>query len=146
MTAILIPNLSIIFLGFLMNLAWEVGHSLLYAWDPPISSYIPHILFISVKDTLVILALYWLLALVYKKSDWIFDINKSDYLFAMFLGLMYALAIEIHATQTGRWQYNELMPLIPILNIGITPLLQMAILPPLTFYLTYKKFWPPQLT
>lgn len=144
MNAVII-NFLILFLGFILNLTWEVGHSLLYAWNPVISDYIPHILFMSLKDAIVVLCIYWLVALALQKTDWIFDADIKDYLFAAFLGLMYAFGIEFHALQTGRWQYNELMPMLPIVNIGITPLLQMTILPSAIFYITLKKFWPSQL-
>ncbi|HAM96086.1 TPA: hypothetical protein DCP13_00525 [Candidatus Azambacteria bacterium] len=146
MKNVIIIHVSLIFVGFLLNLAWEAGQNLLYAWDPKISVFIPYIFFVSLKDTLVILAIYWLTALVRQKADWIFEMEAKDLIFAGFIGLAYALGAEFQAIQSGRWQYNELMPLIPGLEIGVTPILQMMILPIVTFYWALKKFWPAQLT
>ncbi|MEK7124395.1 MAG: hypothetical protein AAB877_01795 [Patescibacteria group bacterium] len=45
----------------------------------------------------------------------------------IFSGLAVAVAMEIWALQTARWQYNDLMPIIPFLNIGLTPAIQLAL-------------------
>ena len=45
------------------------------------------------------------------------------------LGAATATILEWHALGTGRWTYNSLMPLIPGLGVGVSPVLQMAIIP-----------------
>jgi hypothetical protein len=45
------------------------------------------------------------------------------------LGATTAIVLEWHALRTGRWTYNELMPLIPGLGVGVYPVFQMAIVP-----------------
>ena len=42
--------------------------------------------------------------------------------------LMFAIGLEIFALATGRWQYNQSMPMIPVLGIGLTPTIQLALL------------------
>ena len=49
------------------------------------------------------------------------------YATAAVLGLAYA------ALAAGRWSYTERMPVVPGLGAGLWPLLQMTLLPPLTF-------------
>jgi hypothetical protein len=41
-----------------------------------------------------------------------------------------------------RWEYSLSMPVIPGLEIGFVPVLQMLVLPPLTFFLAAR--WGPQ--
>jgi hypothetical protein len=51
-------------------------------------------------------------------------------------GGMIAIAVEWVAVHLlGRWTYTAYMPMIPVLDIGLVPLLQMLILPPSIFYI-----------
>jgi hypothetical protein len=50
------------------------------------------------------------------------------------IGVLIAIIIELYAVRTGRWAYNEYMPLIPILSVGFTPLIQLGLLG----YLSYR--------
>ncbi len=55
-------------------------------------------------------------------------------LYALLFGVIVAITIEFYALQTGRWAYNELMPIVPLLKIGLTPTIQLGLLS----YITYK--------
>ncbi|MBI2063794.1 MAG: hypothetical protein HYT65_02280, partial [Candidatus Yanofskybacteria bacterium] len=54
-----------------------------------------------------------------------FKLNKPR--FIILGGLAVAVIIEAAALPAGRWAYNSLMPIIPIIKIGITPAVQLAI-------------------
>ncbi|MGC9347551.1 MAG: hypothetical protein ACP5JG_05380 [Anaerolineae bacterium] len=41
---------------------------------------------------------------------------------------MVQIVIEIGAPTTGRWTYNSRMPMIPGLQVGLTPAIQMPLL------------------
>jgi hypothetical protein len=41
-----------------------------------------------------------------------------------------------------RWQYSELMPIIPGTGIGAAPVLQMLVLPPVIFRLLRRAGYP----
>src|SRR3989338_3177894 len=43
------------------------------------------------------------------------------------LGVVFAVYLEWFALATGRWEYNALMPLIPLLNVGLSPSLQLGL-------------------
>jgi hypothetical protein len=58
---------------------------------------------------------------------------------APILGLVYATLVEHAALATGRWSYTERMPVVTILGAGLWPLLQMTLLPPLTFWIA--RWW-----
>jgi hypothetical protein len=45
------------------------------------------------------------------------------------VGALTAVTLERVALATGRWTYNGLMPVIPLLDAGLWPVLQMSILP-----------------
>lgn len=61
------------------------------------------------------------------------------YATAAVLGLAYAALVEHAALATGRWSHTERMPVVSMLGAGLWPLLQMTLLPPLTFLLA--RWW-----
>lgn len=50
------------------------------------------------------------------------------------LGIFVAVIIEFRALYADRWAYTEAMPIIPVLNTGLTPTIQLGLLA----YLIYK--------
>lgn len=48
------------------------------------------------------------------------------------LGALFATSIEHIALAHGRWTYNENMPIVPFLAVGLWPLLQLTLLVPLS--------------
>ncbi len=47
------------------------------------------------------------------------------------LGAAVAVAVEWWALATERWQYAGAMPIVPFLQVGLLPVLQMTIIPPI---------------
>lgn len=130
-------HLYIFFFAYLLNLFWEVSHSLLYDWNPTISTYIPRILLATFGDAVVILLMYWIVALINKNLKWIFNPEKRDYIIVLSLGFVFSVLNEIASVYYwDKWDYNNLMPIIPGLNVGFIPVFQMLFLPLLIFWLT----------
>ena len=53
-------------------------------------------------------------------------------------GAISATVVERFAIATGRWAYNELMPVLPLVNVGLWPVVQTSVLPVLTLYVTSR--------
>ena len=53
----------------------------------------------------------------------------------IFIGIVVAILIELHALRTERWVYNEYMPIIPILFVGLTPTIQLGLFGYLSYWL-----------
>jgi hypothetical protein len=50
------------------------------------------------------------------------------------------LAFEHLATQVwSLWSYSEAMPVIPILDVGLVPLLMWSVLPPLVIWFAHRQ-------
>ena len=139
-----ILKLSQVFLvAWLLNLLWENVHVLLYeqhlgiffAQMDPLEKFV--VLFrASIFDATFITAAVLvglLFASLFKKKNR----EKFTTWFVVSVGVIFAVWLEIHALNTGRWMYNELMPIIPILNVGLSPTVQLG----LTGYLAYKATW-----
>lgn len=60
--------------------------------------------------------------------------NWNVYVTTALLGGLCAAAFEWFAQSTGRWTYNENMPIVPGLQVGLWPLLQLTLLMPLSLW------------
>ena len=139
-----ILKLSQVFLvGWLLNLLWENIHVFLY------KSYrgIPFaemgqvekftiLLQASIFDgTFIVIAILSgaVLSLLFKPQ-------KRELItisFAIGAAISFAIGLEQYALETGRWMYNDLMPIIPFSNVGLSPTIQLAI----TSYIAYRSAW-----
>lgn len=46
------------------------------------------------------------------------------------LGLGATIILELQSIGTGRWVYGDSMPRLPLLGVGLLPVLQWTLLPP----------------
>jgi hypothetical protein len=87
----------------------------------------------AVGDVGIILGIYAAGALAAGDPGWGLRGSWNNYATAAVLGLAYAALVEHVALAAGRWSYTERMPVVPVIEAGLWPLLQMALLPPLIF-------------
>ncbi|MFH0879684.1 MAG: hypothetical protein V2A34_08225, partial [Lentisphaerota bacterium] len=87
----------------------------------------------AVGDVGIILGIYAAGALAAGDLGWGLRARWNIYATAAILGLAYAALVEHAALVSGRWSYTERMPVVSMLGAGLWPLLQMTLLPPLTF-------------
>lgn len=101
--------------AFLLNLVWEEFHSALYLNYQ--GGAITHFILIraALADAIFITLLFYLAKVT--KINWFFPV----------LAVLLAFLIEWWALGTGRWAYNNLMPVVPILGVGLSPLIQLAV-------------------
>jgi len=124
----------IFILSFFLNLIWENLHSLLYLnyIGGEITEFI--LLRASAGDALMItlILLPFLFIPSLKKKSWLI----------IPIGLLLAVFIELYALDAGRWAYNEYMPVIPTLGVGLTPAIQLGFLGYFSYWLAVEKINP----
>ena len=119
-------KLILIFLtGFLLNLVWENLHSYLYAQYQ--GGAITQL--VLLRATLFDAVFITLLAALFIKVPYF----RERRWYALIFGVIAAVILEKYALNSGRWAYNEFMPVIPLLNTGLTPTLQLGILSHIVF-------------
>jgi len=112
-------QLLFIFLGgFLLNLLWENLHAPLYVHyqGGAITEYI--LLRAALFDALVI-TIFVALSFLISRQEW-------RQWFVLAAGILFAVVLELFALETGRWEYIAFMPLLPIINVGLSPALQLG--------------------
>jgi len=118
---IAMKKIIIVFIfSFALNLIWENLHSFLYLnyRGGEISQLI--LLRATLFDAIMITAMYvvFLNIKYFKDRLW----------WSLIFGFIISLIIELYAKHADRWSYNSLMPIVPFLNLGLTPLIQLGLI------------------
>lgn len=121
-------------LSGVFHIVWENAQAPLFAGYQNFWQHFWICLAVIPGDVALTLLVYGVIALVRRQVSWATSARRSDLLIAALLGAALAVGFERHALATERWAYTAAMPLLPGLGVGLTPVLQMAILLPLTFY------------
>ncbi len=133
-----IPELHVFFYAFLLNLLWEAIQAPLFVFDQQSSTFLLTgcLLFCSGVDAFMTLTSYCALSVVARSRYWFLARRLSHWVSFVGIGLVLALASEYTAIHyRNLWQYSERMLVVPGLDIGLTPILQWLILPPVVLVL-----------
>ena len=118
-----------------LNYVWELGQSPLYVTDDHVGG-VPlwHCLRAAGGDGLLVLVIFAGGALVTRRPDWYSRPGMAGYLWMLTAGLVIGVSLEWLAVHVlGRWAYEARMPVVPAFKVGLVPVLQMLVLPPLIF-------------
>lgn len=116
----------------LINLPWEVAQMSLYVAEGSVALSLWYCFLASLGDGLLVLLIFAAGWLVFRRRYWFTQPGVRGYLLMLTTGASIAFVIEWVATGiAGQWGYAEGMPLV--LGVGLAPLMQMLVLPPLIF-------------
>lgn len=115
---------------FIPHYMWENAHIGLYGGYEalPFSDHIT--IFATVGDVAYTLFAVLFFALFKKNLNWFSKTKSCDYILLALFGFLISLFVEYKALILGKWFYLPAMPIIPFLNVGLSPILQMTILLP----------------
>lgn len=110
----------IFFFAFFLNLIWEHLHSALYSSykSEGITNFV---LFRAALFDGAVTALFYAFFFEFSKHP------RRTWLLPLTLTL-FAIVLEVWALATGRWMYTDVMPIIPLLGVGLTPTIQLGFL------------------
>ncbi len=126
-------RLAVLFgLAVVANYPWERAQSHLYVLPGGAEVEWWMCAAASVGDGLVVLLIVQISRLVIGQRDWYLQPGVRGYAVLLLSGAVVSTVIEWSTIHVGQWwAYSPRMPLIPVLNIGVAPLVQMLVLPPL---------------
>ncbi|TSC86100.1 MAG: hypothetical protein G01um10148_606 [Parcubacteria group bacterium Gr01-1014_8] len=128
----------IVLVSFTLHLAWESWHVHLYTGYESWTLGMPVVLMATIGDVLYTLGAFALVSGIRRSLDWIHEMRMSDYLALVALGFLIALFVEYKGLALDRWQYLPEMPIIPILGVAVSPILQMSLLLPATLFIVSR--------
>jgi hypothetical protein len=130
---------QIIFLSliaFVLHIVWENMQAPLFQGYASFVAHFPMCAVGTVGDVVITLFVYFIIALLKNDFNWIAALNKKDIVILAVVGFLIAVGIEWRALLFGRWAYIGAMPILPYLKVGLTPVIQMTFLLPLSVYFT----------
>ena len=129
-------------IAFALNLAWAIAHLRLYTiWMEADGLRIAWAVFhCSLSDVLIALAMFALAGMALRRADWPLSQPWTGGAIVVIGAMAYTVWSEWHNVyRAGSWGYTAGMPLI--FGIGLSPLLQWLILPPV-MVAAYRKLAP----
>ncbi len=122
--------------AFILNLLWEYLHEPLYVTTMTHDLF--GFLYMASADGLLVLIIYWIVCLETRNFFWIANMRKHLILIVL-SGIFLSFFIEIKNMYfTSVWSYTAAMPVLPILHVGLSPVLQMVVTPLLVFTLAQR--------
>lgn len=124
-------------LAFLLNFAWELIQIPLYKNAYYNVAHIAFCALASVADVIMVLLLYFVFALIFKNLQWIQHLKWQRLVIVILIGGAGAALAEIWHLSSGNWEYADSMPIIPIANVGISPVMQFMVLPLIVYFISF---------
>ena len=125
--------------AYLLNFTWEVSQGFLYKGYEYDFMHISFCALASVADVFMVFMLLFGFGLIYGNVYWTRHLPPHRIAALMVAGGLGAIVAETLHTGRGSWSYADAMPLLPWVNVGLTPVLQFTILPLIIFWVC-KKF------
>lgn len=117
-----------------LNYVWEIAQAPLYTGMEGWGNIWWHCFVASLGDGILVSIIYAVGSAAFRRSDWHLYPSVQAYGLMLAIGLCIGLGVEWVAVDVfNRWSYTTGMPLIPGLGVGLVPVLQMLLLPPLIF-------------
>lgn len=125
---------------FVLNLIWELLQGELGFYEGHGGDIVSMALCAraAIGDVFIVAGIYALMTIIYRTRTWIFTMSKSTWVVLVLVSISVAILVEWWGIYTGRWSYSDLMPIIPFLSMGVTPILQMTILVPIITLIVKK--------
>ena len=127
-----IPEVPIALFGFLLNFVWEFWQVPLYGEipDAPHWEAVKTCTLATFGDVVIVLVAFWTAAGLARDRHWVAHPAAGVVAAFVAVGVSITLAAEYLATEVwDRWSYGDLMPIIPGLGIGASPVLQWIVVP-----------------
>jgi hypothetical protein len=107
---------------------WEIAQRPLYGNYLGLGAHLRGCIIASLGDVVILGGLYVFMAAASTTWRW-FEGSHARLLPLAVAGFVIASSIEYRALYLGKWSYAESMPIVPVLELGLSPLLQMTLGP-----------------
>lgn len=125
--------------SFLLHLLWENAQAPFYEGYESFAQHFWICFWGTLTGDMIFMGVIYLtLALVHQNRSWICDqrifLHPATWLLPPMMGVLLAMSYELWAVHVvHRWAYAN-MPLIPVLDVGVFPVLQMVVVPLLVLF------------
>jgi hypothetical protein len=92
----------------------------------------------SFGDANITIAIFIMGLLLFRDWSWPAKLNIPKLAYITISGGGVAVLIDLFALKNGRWTYTSLMPLLPLVGVGLIPFLQLMLLPYVSYLLALR--------
>ena len=135
-------ELLFLFFGFIINLFWEIVQMPLFTsyQEATFLGINKACIQASAGDAVMIVVSFWILAILLKSREWIYQLNAFRIGLFLIPGLVFTIIAEHLAIgPLGRWEYGNLMPVLPFFGTGVVPIAQWVVIPVLVLWAVRKQ-------
>lgn len=136
-----LPELNFFFFGFLLHFVWEM---LQIRWfEGMANASHQEATWMCARATLgdanITVVCYWTIALL-RGRRWFSAPTRVQLTQYIAVGILITIAFETLSTKLwSRWEYSAAMPVVPVIDVGLVPLLQWIVLPPLVLWIVRRQ-------
>lgn len=137
----IMPELPVAGFGFVTHFLWEMHQVPWFTGmaDASHGSVVWLCIHATGGDVLILLAGFWFSSLVTGHRRWLIEGQRKPEITLIVAALVVTIVMEWLATgPLKRWRYADSMPIVPLLGIGLAPVLQWLFLPPLIMWLSRR--------
>lgn len=139
-----LPEWNVAIFALLLNFPWEVLQAPLFAGiaEAPFFEAIKGCSRGTLGDMVIMLIAYEGVSLVARSRAWVLSPSRRHLALFIAIGVSITAVIEGLATRghwLQNWTYSPNMPVVPGINIGVTPLLQWVVLPLLVIWFVRRQ-------
>lgn len=137
-----LPELNFAVFAYLLNFPWEFLQVPLYLGmaDAPHWDATKVCMFATFGDTVIMIVAFWIASLAARSRQWFVKPRRWPTAAFILAGLAITIVLERFAIgPLDRWQYAPTMPVAPFLGVGLTPLLQWVVLPPICLWFVCRQ-------
>ncbi len=142
-----LPELNVLVFALLLNFPWEFLQVPLFESmaEAPHWQAIKSCSRATLGDGAIMLVAFWAVAAVRGSRAWIARPDAAGVGLLVTIGVLVTAVIE-RLAQAGLWMnswtYSAAMPVVPGIGIGLSPLLQWIVLPPLVVWFVKRQVRP----
>ena len=139
-----LPELNVAVFALLLNFPWEFLQVPLFEQMPeaPHWQAIKTCSRATLGDAALMLAAYWAVAATRGNRNWIATPDTAGVLLFATVGVLATAIIErlaLAGLWIESWSYSAAMPVVPGIGVGLSPLLQWVVLPPLVVWFVKRQ-------
>lgn len=137
-----LPEVHIAIFSYLLNFQWELFQMPLFSGFNGIEYYdaILHCTQATFGDVVISLIAFLAASAAVRSRRWLLEDNGIAIGVFFLTGLMITVCFELLATgPLNRWEYADIMPLIPFTGVGVSPVAQWVLIPALVVWFSRRQ-------
>ena len=136
------PETNVAIFAFLLNLPWEFAQVPFFAGMPAAQHWSGILVCVraTLGDAVIALVAFWTVALMAGGRAWLTAPTRRRTVGFVSVGVLITIAMERLATGVlARWTYAEAMPVVPVVDVGVSPLVQWMVIPPVMLWFVRRQ-------